>query len=213
MAGGKPTIYWDTCIWLAWIKNENRDPNDMAGVQEQIDRFENGEISIATCVVTLCEMLDLKTKLSAVNYKKLQQTFYRRDLIRIAVDIRVAEITRELRDFYYAQHLRDGFPTLELGDAIHLAAAIHYGVTEFATFDERDSKKPSKPRRGLLSLNGNVGGHNLIIVKPYTTRPAQLPLVMAVPVKPVPPPEQTDADRPDDEKQNATPTSPPEGQS
>jgi hypothetical protein len=40
MSGIKPIVYWDTCIWLAWIKNEKRDPGEMEGVQEQVDQFE-----------------------------------------------------------------------------------------------------------------------------------------------------------------------------
>jgi hypothetical protein len=65
----------------------------------------------------------------------------------------------------------DGLPTLEFGDAIHLASAIHYQVDEFVTFDSRDSKKPSKAKRAILPLSGNVAGHRLFIAKPVAKTP------------------------------------------
>jgi hypothetical protein len=61
MAGGKRTLYWDTCIWLAWVRDEKRqDPGDMPGIQEQVKEFHGGKITIATSVLTLGEMLDLQ---------------------------------------------------------------------------------------------------------------------------------------------------------
>ncbi len=176
MSGGKPTLYWDTCIWLAWIKDEKRlDPTEMAAIQEQVERFHNGEVVLATSVLTLSEMLDLKNKMSADAHRKFQRFFRRPDVVRIAVDIRVAELTQRLRDFYLLQNKTDGLPTLELGDALHLASAIHYKVNEFVTLDVRDSKKPSRRKRGILPLSGNVAGFNLVVSKP-TMLKKQIPL-------------------------------------
>lgn len=172
MAGAKRIIYWDTCIWMAWVRDEKRpDPNDMAGIQEQVKQFHAGEITIATSVLTLGEMLDLSNQLSASAHRKFQLFFRRSDIIRISADIRVAELTQKLRDFYWIQSRTDGLPTLEFGDAVHLASAIHYNVHEFITFDSRDVKKPSKAKRGILPLSGNVAGHRLLIAKPVAKEP------------------------------------------
>jgi predicted nucleic acid-binding protein len=179
MSGGRATIYWDTCIWLAWLKNEKRDPAEMGGIQQCVERFEKGEILIATSVLTLPEMLDLQNKLSALNLRKFQLFFRRSDLIRIATDMRVAEIAQRIRDYYFLEFQKDGLPTLELGDALHLASAIHYNVDEFITFDERDSKRPSRAKRGILPLDGNVAGHKLSIKKPSVI--GQMPLQLVQP--------------------------------
>jgi predicted nucleic acid-binding protein len=194
MAGTKPLFYWDTCIWLAWFKNEKRAPGEMEGIQEQVDSFEKGEIVLTTSVVTLTEMLDLKNKLSAAVQRKFQAFFYRRDLIRVGVDIRVAELARDLRDHYFLENQKDGLPTIGLGDAIHLASALHIKADRFITFDGRDSKKPTHPRRGLLNLNGNVAGRPLKIEKALAVNPqANLLLVPPQPVPPriAPPPSPT----------------------
>jgi hypothetical protein len=44
-------------------------------------------------------------------------------------------------------------------------------VDEFHTFDENDISKPSRAKRGLIGLSGNVAGHNLTICKPYVAAP------------------------------------------
>lgn len=180
MAGAKPVIYWDTCIWLAWFKDEKRDPDEMAGIRECVEKFEKGELHIATSVLTLAEMLDLSNKLPVKVLRRFRLFFRRPDVVRISVDIRVAELTQKIRDFYFSQFNIDGLPTLELGDALHLASAVHYGCDLFLTFDERDSKKPSKPKRAILPLSGNVAGHALQIRKPT---PEKSQLEMELPLR------------------------------
>jgi hypothetical protein len=130
--------------------------------------------------MTLTEMLDLKNKLTAVAQRKFHSFFRHPDLIRIGVDIRIAELARDLRDFYFQQYNHDGLPTIELGDAIHLASAIHFKADRFMTFDERDQKKSRKARRGLVNLSGNVAGHPLRIEKPLLKNP-QMPLGLPAP--------------------------------
>ena len=76
-------------------------------------------------------------------------------LSRQSVDIRVAAIAHDLRN-YYALAGR----TLKSPDAIHLATAILYRADEFHTFDDQ-----------LIALSGNVGGNKLIVCKPETKSP------------------------------------------
>lgn len=180
MASTKQIIYWDTCIWLAWIKNEKRKPGEIEGIQEQVEQFERDEIFLATSVLSLTEMLDLQNKLSAAGQRKFQGFFRHPKLVRIAADLRVAELARDLRDYYFLQHQQDGLPTIELGDAIHLASALHLRVNRFMTFDERDSKNPKHPRRGLINLSGNVAGHKLKIERPMVLS-AQMALQLVPP--------------------------------
>ena len=53
-----------------------------------------------------------------------------------------------------------------MGDAFHLATALHYTVNEFHTLD--GSGRHGR-RTDLLKLNGNVAGARLIIVQPNTS--------------------------------------------
>jgi hypothetical protein len=38
VAGAELIYYWDTCLFLAWIKDEERKSGEMDGVREIIER-------------------------------------------------------------------------------------------------------------------------------------------------------------------------------
>ena len=40
------TVYWDTCVVLSWIKNEQRKPGHMEGVEEAVREIDKGEIGL-----------------------------------------------------------------------------------------------------------------------------------------------------------------------
>jgi hypothetical protein len=42
MPGPKPLYYWDTCLFLAWIKDEQR--SEMDGVREVIARQKRRDV-------------------------------------------------------------------------------------------------------------------------------------------------------------------------
>ncbi len=167
MSGDK-ILYWDSSIFISWIKNENRpDPNDMAGVRDVIERLKKRDVKIITSAIT-------QTEVAACNVGQLVMPLFdellkRKNIQRIAVDIKIAHTARTLRDFYRnkPQELDEkgkviGEKTLSVPDAIHLATAILNKVDAFHTFDAKNGKGSL----GLLPLNGNVAGHNLVIEKP-----------------------------------------------
>lgn len=41
MAGAELIYYWDTCLFLAWIKDEERKSGEMDGVREIIERSKS----------------------------------------------------------------------------------------------------------------------------------------------------------------------------
>ena len=161
MASGKPLIYWDTSVLLAWIKNESRPNREMDGVDDVADDIQKNHFILLTSVITDTEVL--QSTLSDEAKTKLRDYFKRRNCQMVNADHRITRLSSEIRDYYQQQKKRDGLPSLTTPDAIHLATAIHYTVKEFHTFDERDDPKK---RRALIPLSGNVAGHNLIICKP-----------------------------------------------
>lgn len=148
---GNPLFYWDSCLFLAWLKDEDRKQGEMDGVRDIIQRMKRRDAKIMTSVLTTVEVLS--TKIPAG-----MDTLFR-DLIkrlnRQSMDIRVATIAHDLRNHYVIAGR-----SLKSPDAIHLATAILYRADEFHTFDDQ-----------LLSLSGNVGGHKLIVCKPETRAP------------------------------------------
>src|SRR4030095_1451635 len=60
MTGGSPLYYWDTCLFLAWLKDEERPTGEMDGVREIIRRHKSREVRIMTSVLTSVEVLSGK---------------------------------------------------------------------------------------------------------------------------------------------------------
>lgn len=169
MKAGKPIIYWDTCVFLALIKDEDRPNNEMMGVNDVAMKISKDHVILLTSDITMSEILEATLTVEAK--EKLDDVFKRRNCQRAAVDNKIIRLSSEIRNYYQQRKTVDGLPTIEVPDAIHLATAIHYGATEFHTFDERDDRGK---KRALLPLNGNVAEYPLVICKPPL--PEQMPL-------------------------------------
>jgi len=163
MAGVDPTYYWDTWLFLAWIKDEERPSGEMDGVREIIARFKRREVKIVTSVLTTVEVL--QSRLPAGMATLFTDLMKR--IIRLGMDSKVASLAHDIRDYYMVHAAEFGGKTLSTPDAIHLATAILYRVDQFHTFDKDGSAKSL----GLIPLSGNVGGHKLILCKPQAKNP------------------------------------------
>ncbi len=104
MSGSRPLYYWDTCIFIAWLKDEPRPPGEMDGIRDHLARFKRRECALATSVLTLAELTE--TKLPAGTESLLEEVMQRPNFTRIAVDIRIANLARELRNYYLALTIR-----------------------------------------------------------------------------------------------------------
>lgn len=158
MAGSDQIFYWDTCLFLAWIKDEQRKSGEMAGVREVIERSKRREVKIITSVLTSVEVLQARLP---VGMDTLFSDMMKR-VTRISMDSKCASLAHDLRNYYATRADEHAGKILSLPDAIHLATAILYRATEFHTFDHDGDKK----HLGLIPLSGNVGGHRLNICKP-----------------------------------------------
>jgi predicted nucleic acid-binding protein len=156
-------VYWDSCIFIAWLKDENRPNGEMAGVYECVQHVEARRARLITSVMTRTEVFE--AELSVETRERYAQLLKRRNVQMLDQDLRVSNLAREVREYYRQRGLEDGLPGLTAADAVHLATAIHYKADAFYTFD--DGKKGG---RSLLSLNGNVAGHPLLICKPEFTQ-------------------------------------------
>lgn len=162
MPGGN-LYYWDTCMFLAWINDEERKTGEMDGVREVVERVKRREVKVMTSALTLVEVLSAKLP---VGFDTLFQNFMRR-IDRVNVDTKVATLAHDIRNHYATRSAEFGGKNLSTPDAIHLATAIFYRADEFHTFDEGGSGKSL----GLIPLSGDVGGHRLTICKPEARHP------------------------------------------
>lgn len=151
MPGANPLYYWETCLFLAWLKDEERPFGEMDGVREIIERSSKRDCRLMTSVLTTVEVLQsnipagVDTMFSGLT----------RRITRVGMDTKVAGLAHDIRNHY----LKAG-RSLKTPDAIHLATAVLHRADEFHTFDDK-----------LLGMSGNVAGHNLVICKPVAKRP------------------------------------------
>jgi predicted nucleic acid-binding protein len=163
MAGANPLYYWDTCLFLAWLNDEERKAGEMDGVREVIARHKRREVRLVTSVLTRVEVLQARIPAGVgTSFTDLLKR-----MTQLGIDTKVASLAHDLREHYVINAATYGGKTLSTPDAIHLATAIHYRVDEFHTFDNGGSGK----HLGLLPLSGDVGGHRLKICKPESRNP------------------------------------------
>ncbi|MBD1939732.1 type II toxin-antitoxin system VapC family toxin [Microcoleus sp. FACHB-68] len=150
----KPLHYWDSCTFLALLKNEADKIDECRSV---IKAAEAGKVIIVTSTLTFIEVVRLekrKPKLPKEHEEKIR-AFFKHEWIYICeLDRKIAELARELMWQY---------ESLRPKDSTHVATAIYYNVDVLDTFDE-----------GLIKLSGQIGEHPLIIQKPFL--PTQLDL-------------------------------------
>lgn len=163
MAGDSPIYYWDTCLFLAWLNDEDRKSGEMDGVREVIARHRRREVKIITSTLTQVEVLQSKIPVG------VGDSFIGllRRVTRVGLDTKIAGLAHDLRDHYASKAADNDGKTLSTPDAIHLATAIHLRANEFHTFDSGGSGKSL----GLIPLSGDVGGHRLTICKPEARNP------------------------------------------
>ena len=162
MAIGKPKFYWDTAPLIAWITDEKRaDPAEMAGLAEVIDMVDRGKATLMTSVLWRAEVLN--AAITTAQKKRLEAAFDGRSIIELEIGSRIMRLTGEIRSFHSISKKKDAMKNIRVPDAIHLATAIHYEATEFHTFD---GVRSGINKGGLLTLDGNVGGHRLRVCAP-----------------------------------------------
>lgn len=157
MPNRKPTYYWDTCIWLAWVKNEVRPNGEMAGVEDIVDLASRNRVSIIVSDAVSLEILDGKWPPGAA--MKFDDLFKRRNIKKVPITPNITDLSQFIRNYYHNR----GEKTASSLDAVHLATAIVYRVDQMHTFDDGQA---GKKHRSLLGLNGDVAGHKLVICKP-----------------------------------------------
>jgi predicted nucleic acid-binding protein len=151
MPGANLFYYWDTCLFLAWLKDEARNSGEMDGVREVIDRSKKRDCRLMTSVLTSIEVLQAKIP---AGMDTMFGGLLKR-MTRVGIDTKVAQLAHDIRN-HYAKENRN----IKTPDAIHLATAILNRADEFHTFDDK-----------LIGLSGDVAGHRLVICKPVARGP------------------------------------------
>ena len=145
-----PKYYWDSGLFIAWLKDETRKPGEMEGLAEVVSMIDKKEAILITSVITRTEVLE--SSLTSENKGKFDLLFKRTNCIQVDVNAPISEMAHDIREFYKTKTGKN----LKTPDSTHLATAIIYQCDELQTFDEDD----------MIPLSGNVADHNLVICKP-----------------------------------------------
>ncbi|MBW4680668.1 MAG: PIN domain-containing protein [Microcoleus vaginatus WJT46-NPBG5] len=139
--------YWDSCTFLALLKNETDKINECISV---IKAAQSGQVRIVTSTLTFIEVVKLekgKPKLPKEDEEKIR-AFFKHEWISIYdVDRKIAELARELMWQYEG---------LKPKDSTHVATAVRAKVNVLDTFDD-----------GLIKLSSKIGDPPLIIQRPF----------------------------------------------
>lgn len=176
-------VYWDSCIWLSLINQENADR--VQRCQYVLDMARRKEVEVWTSALTLAEVFKKKCEgenvaLPASKDSEFEQYIQQEHLFLVQLDYDIGKEARRL--------LR-AFPKLKKPpDGIHLATAALNNIDEVHTFD----------------------GENLLPLDGLVTRADGVPLVICEPPAPVQGSLQL---QPPDgpEQASAAITSPPDG--
>ena len=156
-------IYWDSCIFLAWLKDEDGAPSDKEGQAFIARLLDEGRLRLVTSTIARVEVL---ASTLTPRKEKLFVSFLRSEKVILrAPDLPVVALASKIRDHYYKENRdkeKGSRRTVCTPDAIHLATAIASGVPLFHTFD----RKNTRDCLGLLGLDGEVAGHPLRIRRP-----------------------------------------------
>src|SRR5438105_3222795 len=159
MRNNKPLFYWDSCIWLAWLKNEKRQPGEIDGILDVVDKVDRNQVTLIVSQQVDLEILEAKWPNDAA--KIWDEIFKRRNVKKVPVTWSIISLGQQIRNFYQGKIERGEAigKTVSSMDAVHLATAITYEVDQFHTFDDGKQGKSMS----LISLSGNVAGHSLLI--------------------------------------------------
>ncbi len=156
--GGK-IYYWDSCCFLALIKNELREPGQMNGLIQVQEQFDRNECTIMSSVILRMEVL--KGKWDDKHTEIFNGMLKRRNMQEIEINSEITQFATEIREFSFNQSSESKKPKLSVPDVLHLATAIILEANEFHTFDGCGNNK------GIIDYNHNVAGHDLLIKMPF----------------------------------------------
>ena len=136
MPNDQELIYWDACIFLAYVNGEAERLQVIDAILAEIEN--NDKQKIITSIISVVEVAHSASEknLNTLNpeiEEKIDLLWEDRTIIEmVEFHLEIAQLARQFK----RKALKEGF-SLSVLDAIHLASAAWVGVKEFHTFDEK----------------------------------------------------------------------------
>lgn len=149
MAGTK-TVYWDSCIFLAYLHKEDHH-KEYAVIKRTADQFDLGVVDIVTSSIALVEILE--SRLSLELRSKFRELLKRPNLVQVDASSGVMLKASEIRNFFHSNPIDVGQQkTLSTPDAIHVASAIAAQKLSGSNVPLWTIDRKNKPNEDGLSL-------------------------------------------------------------
>jgi len=151
--------YWDSCIFLALLQNEEHRPGELEYLQDQAQKFDMGVVGIVTSSIAMVEVYE--ARLSSEQAVRIKSMYSRSNFQFIDASLNVCMLASEIRSFYKLNTVNTNGVELypSTPDAIHVASAIvaQKGLPKplsLITFDSENKSK--KNELALTGLTGKV---------------------------------------------------------
>jgi hypothetical protein len=142
----KPLYSWDSCVLLAWLKEETGAP--LADMELVVQEIDNNRANLILAVTVYTEILEIHTN---PEQKSLLENFLQRSNIVMAeTTMAIASKAGSIRDKALSEHRQIKTP-----DATIIATAIIYDANVLHSLDEK-----------ILALNNSDVVDKLAITKP-----------------------------------------------
>jgi len=151
---GRPIVCWDSCIFLAWFKQEKDKP--LEEIEVILKQVSDGKIALLVSAISCAEVLN--DTVGSRAGEQFQSFVKRNNVIAANVDFRIAKIAATIREKTIAAcKVGEIEKSVRAPDALIVATATCYRATSLHTFDPI-----------LLSLSGTEAVEGLSITKPTT---------------------------------------------
>jgi hypothetical protein len=171
--------YWDSCTFLALLKNETHRNGEQEYLQSQARKFDMGALGLVTSAIAVAEIFE--SRLNKEQADRFRSMYTRSNFQFIDANFQICSVASEIRGYYKNNPIKDGGKELypSAPDAIHVASAI--AAQSFSklpilliTFDS--DNKPEKKEIGLTKISGSVAGkYQLTICRPPSKQLPQPP--------------------------------------
>ena len=143
-------IYWDSCIFIAFLKGENHGESATEAIRIQAAEFDANKIVLATSTVGVMEVLSMKLEDEVKD--KLEKMIRRSNFILIETNEFVARKAAILRNHCYTKSKEAGKLEFKISpaDAIHVSSGMAVEASKIVTTDKKDKK--GKGELGMVSI-------------------------------------------------------------
>lgn len=172
--------YWDSCIFLALLQEEEHRPGELDYLKVCAQKFDRGSFCILTSSITLVEVYEARLNQNQQN--KFKSFYSRSNFVFIDASREICSLASEIRSFYRLHTINVNGVSLypSTPDALHVASAIAgqemlQKPIQLITLDSGNKAKSNE--LGLTNLSGKVADkYPCVICRPPTNN-IQLSLI------------------------------------